>query len=143
MLDYWKFPKHLVVFLISMHAWNTLRLSSDHEEPRGSALKQNFPVSNLSKEPTGQCRRCRRCRFDPWAGKIPWSRVPPVFLPGEFPGQERLVGYSPQGHKESEMTEMTQLTHTQPGICDNLRYMSCTHTMYAHRMQVIYCTMGS
>ena len=25
------------------------------------------------KEATCQCRRCRRCRFDPWEGKIPWT----------------------------------------------------------------------
>ena len=29
----------------------------------------------------------------------------PVFLPGESQGQRSLVGYSPWGHKESEMTE--------------------------------------
>ena len=29
----------------------------------------------------------------------------PVFLPGEFHVQRSLVGYSPQGHKESDMTE--------------------------------------
>ena len=29
----------------------------------------------------------------------------PVFLPGEFYGQRSLVGYSPWGHKESDMTE--------------------------------------
>ena len=28
-----------------------------------------------------------------------------VFLPGEFHGQRSLVGYSPWGHKESDMTE--------------------------------------
>ena len=28
----------------------------------------------------------------------------PVFLPGEFHGQQRLVGYSPWGHKESDTT---------------------------------------
>ena len=33
-----------------------------------------------------------------------------VFLPGEFHGQRSLAGYSPCGHKESDMTE--QLTHT-------------------------------
>ena len=27
-----------------------------------------------------------------------------VFLPGEFHGQRSLVGYSPWGHKESDMT---------------------------------------
>ena len=29
----------------------------------------------------------------------------PVFLPGEFHGQRRLAGYSPQGLKESDMPE--------------------------------------
>ena len=31
---------------------------------------------------------CRRCRFDPWIRKIPWSRKwqpTPVFLPGNPP----------------------------------------------------------
>ena len=42
------------------------------------------------KESTCQCRRRRRCGFDLWVGKIPWSRrwqPTPVFLLGEFPGQ--------------------------------------------------------
>ena len=29
----------------------------------------------------------------------------PIFLPGEFHGQRSLVGYSPWGHKELDMTE--------------------------------------
>ena len=29
----------------------------------------------------------------------------PALLPGEFHGQRSLVGYSPRGHKELEMTE--------------------------------------
>ena len=33
-----------------------------------------------------------------------------VFLPGEFHGQRRLVGYSPWGHKELHMTEQLKLT---------------------------------
>ena len=51
---------------------------------------------------------CRRCRFNPCVGKIPWSRngqPAPVFLPGKFHGQRSLVGYSPWGHKESDTTE--------------------------------------
>ena len=35
------------------------------------------------------CLQCRRPRFDPWVGKIPWrrERLPsPVFWPGEFHG---------------------------------------------------------
>ena len=31
----------------------------------------------------------------------------PVFLTGESHGQRDLVGYSPQGHKESDITEVT------------------------------------
>ena len=31
----------------------------------------------------------------------------PVFLPGESHGQSSLAGYSPWGHKESDMTEVT------------------------------------
>ena len=34
----------------------------------------------------------------------------PVFLPGEFHGQRRLVGYSPWGRKESDMTEQLTLS---------------------------------
>ena len=50
------------------------------------------------KEPTCQCRGCKRCRFDSWVGKIPWRRAwqrTPEFLPEEFHGQRNLVGYSP------------------------------------------------
>ena len=39
---------------------------------------------------------------------IYWRRArqpTPVFLPGEFHGQRNLAGYSPWGHKESDMTE--------------------------------------
>ena len=46
--------------------------------------------------------------FDPWVWKIPWRRKwqpTPVFLPGESHGQRSLVGYSPRGRKESDMTE--------------------------------------
>ena len=49
----------------------------------------------------------------PWVGKIPWRRkwLPtPIFLPGEFYGPRSLVGCSPWGHKESDMTEHLSMT---------------------------------
>ena len=49
------------------------------------------------KEPTCQCRRCKRRGFSPWVGKIPCRRAwqpTPVFLPGETHGQRSLAGYS-------------------------------------------------
>ena len=52
----------------------------------------------------------KRCRFNPWVGKIPWRRAwqpNPVFLPKKFHGQRSLVGYSPYGGKELDMTEVT------------------------------------
>ena len=50
----------------------------------------------------------------PWIGKFPWRREwhpTLVFLPGELHGQWRwrLAGYSPWGHKESDMTERLTL----------------------------------
>ena len=60
------------------------------------------------KEHTCQCRRCKRCRFNPWVRKIPWSRKwqpTPVFLPGKSHGQGSLASHSPWGHKESDTTE--------------------------------------
>ena len=33
-----------------------------------------FPGSTSDKEPACQCRRRKRCGFDPWIGKIPWRR---------------------------------------------------------------------
>ena len=50
--------------------------------------------------------------FNPWVGKIPWRRewLPlPAFLPGESHEQKSLAGYSPWGHKESDMTEQLTL----------------------------------
>ena len=44
----------------------------------------------------------------PGSGRSPgegkWQPTP-VFLPGEFHGQRILLGYSPWGHRESDMTE--------------------------------------
>ena len=59
-----------------------------------------------------QCRRPKRCGFDPWVGKIPWRRKwqpTPVFFPGKFHGQRSLVGYSPWGGRESDTNEHTDL----------------------------------
>ena len=50
----------------------------------------------------------------PGSGRSPWKRAwqpTPVILPRESRGQRSLVGYSPWGHKESDMTEVTACTH--------------------------------
>ena len=52
--------------------------------------------------------QCRRCRFNPWVGKILWRskwQPAPVFLLGKSQGQRSLAGYRPWGHMESDVTE--------------------------------------
>ena len=76
--------------------WVPLFSYRDNENPR------SFLGGTSGKEPVCQCRRCKRCGFDPWLGKIPWRRAwqpTPAFLPGESHGQRSL------GHKESDTTE--------------------------------------
>ena len=72
-----------------------------------------FPGGTSGKEPTCQCRRCKRHGFDPWVGKIPWRRVwqpTLVFLPGESHGQRSLEGFSLWGTRESHSTAHTCTT---------------------------------
>ena len=50
----------------------------------------------------------------PWVGKIPWRRKcqpTPVLLPGKSHEWRSLVGYSPWGCKESDMTEQLHFMH--------------------------------
>ena len=68
-----------------------------------------FTIHWSGKELTYQYRRHKRFGFALWARKIPWRRAwqpTPLFLPGESHGQSNLAGYSPQGHKELDMTEV-------------------------------------
>ena len=71
-----------------------------------------FSSGSTDKESTCQCRRHKRCRFDPWVRKISWRRKwqpVPIFLPGKFHGQRSLAGYSPWGCEESETTECARM----------------------------------
>ena len=59
-------------------------------------LIKGFPGGASGKEPACQCRRHKKCWFDPWVGKILWRRAwqsTLVFLPGESQGQRSLVCY--------------------------------------------------
>ena len=69
-----------------------------------------FHKWHSGKQSVCQFRRRRGHGFDPWVGKIPWSRKwqpTPVFLSGEFHRQRSLVGYSSEGHTEWDITEAT------------------------------------
>ena len=69
-----------------------------------------FPGGAVVKYPPANAEDTRDNGSDPWVGKIPWRRKwqpTPVFLPIKSHGKQSLVGYSPQGHKESDTTEAT------------------------------------
>ena len=90
----------------------------------GLGWKIGLPTWLSCNESTCQCRRCRGLGFDLWVRKIPWRRKwqsTPVFLPGKSHGQRSLEGYSPWGHKESDMTE-----HAHTLICIYMPRVSLT-----------------
>ena len=73
------------------------------KDERSKRKKQNRTwATTLSRKETEQeeGRGRKRCRFDPWVGKIPrrmkWQPTP-VLLPGKSHGQRSLAGGSPQG----------------------------------------------
>ena len=84
--------------------WLQLPCFTLHSWPSQVALvEKNLPADAGDK----------RHRFDPWVRKIPWRKAwqpTPVFLSRESHGQRSLVGYSPWGHKETDMTEVTYHT---------------------------------
>ena len=85
-----------------LHLWRILLPPNPLQLPRWLS----------GKESTCQCRRCR---FDPWIGKIPWRRKwqpIPVFLPGrtEEPGGLGAPGTQRVGHD----WECTHPPHPHP-----------------------------
>ena len=68
----------------------------------------------MVKNPSANAGDTRDVSSIPGSRKTPRRREwqpTPVFLPGEFHGQRSLAGYSPQGCKESDTTEVTALRH--------------------------------
>ena len=76
------------------------------------------PGGASGEESTCQCRRCKRCGFDPWVGNITWKRkwhLHPSILAWTCHGQKNLESYSPWGCEESDMSKHTHTdrhTHT-------------------------------
>ena len=71
------------------------------------ALALGLPRWLSCKEPACQCRRRKRCRFNPWVRKISWRRKwqpASVFLPGESHGHKSRVDYNPWRRIESVMS---------------------------------------
>ena len=81
--------------------------------------------------------QCRRHRFDPWVGKIPWRRKwqpSPVLLPGKSHGQRSLEGCIPWGHKELDTTERLTndnfaIKQTLGPLSNSLSKQDCCHSV--------------
>lgn len=76
-----------------------------------NALSPYMPFRGCASGKELAYQRHKRCGFSPWVAKIPRTRARqpnPVYLPGESHGQRSLASCSPQGRRESDMTEATQ-----------------------------------
>ena len=63
----------------------------------------------MGKEPACNSGDAGDMGLIPGSGRSPGGgHSNPVFLPGESHGQRSLAGYSPWGHKESDMSEVTE-----------------------------------
>ena len=72
------------------------------------------------KEPTCQCKICRRCGFDRWVGKIPWRRALAAhssILAWRSPWPEEPDGFAVHRITESDMTEETQHACIVYSVC--------------------------
>ena len=63
---------------------------------RGFRNQMGFPHGTSGKEPTSQCRRRKRCGFDPWVGEIPWRRES-MATPSSIPAWRILWTEEPGG----------------------------------------------
>ena len=76
-----------------------------------------LPRWHSAKEPASQCRRRRRCGFDPW--RRPWRRKwqpTPEFLPGKSHGQRSLAGSVHEVTKSWTWLSMHTHTHTHTHV---------------------------
>ena len=77
-----------------------------------------FPGDPGDKEPPWQCRRPKRCGFNPLVRKMPWrrERLPtPVYLPRESPGQRSLAPV--RGVTETPTRLEQRSTRACSGVC--------------------------
>ena len=80
-----------------------------------------LPRWRSGSESACQCQSLQRHGFDPWVGKIPWSRKrqpTPVLLPGQFHGQRGLAGYCPWCCKESYYVRLYWLAVAAIMVCN-------------------------
>ena len=127
---------HTLKFNQPGNEWNTSRCCNIDKHKDTLGKRRDFlPGDASDKEPACQCRRCKRCvrmmhQEDPLEeGTATLSS----FLAWRIPGQRNLVGYSPLGHTESDMTEATEQAckWKKPDTKDHTLY-HCIYMKYLH-----------
>ena len=100
---------------------------------------QDFPGGSVVKTLSANAGDiCRRCRFCPWFGKIPWRREwqsTPVFLPGKSHSQRILAGYNPWGCKRTGHNLGTKATRQQQYMYMEYRICSILHLLFQFNPQ--------
>ena len=89
------------------------------------AISLGFPGGTDGKEPTYQCRRCKRGRLDPWVRKTPSRRKwqpTAVFLPGESPWTEEPGGLQSMGSQRVEHDRRNLTQRYSKSILKVLKY---------------------
>ena len=116
------------LFFLSLHI-STLVYPSSH-----------FPGGASGRESACQCRRLKRCGFDPWVGRIPWNgswQPSQVSLPGKFHGQSKsLEGYITWGHRESGMNEWPSM---YPSFADFGLFHSSFSNSFKQKVKLFIC----
>ena len=85
-------------------------IGSPHLTALVSAPASRAPVVKSPPASAGGLRR----GLHPWVGVMPGGgHANPLHLPGESHRQRSLAGYSPRGHKESDVTEALSV-HAYP-----------------------------
>ena len=102
-----------------------------HDAAAAAAEYVGLPRWHSGKESTCQYKRRKRLGFDPWIGRIPWTRKwppTPIFLPGKFHRQRSLAGYSPWSHRVGH-----DWAHAEY-IQNKFIYCSTNNTLYLWRL---------
>ena len=100
-----------------------------------------FLGDTSSKESTCQCRRLKRCGFNPWVRKIPWRRKwqpTPVFLLEKSHGQRSLAGYSQWGHKELDRLSTYYISYIYTMKYIHIVYIQLSPVVAAYISRVQY-----
>ena len=102
---------------------NTFPISPHSPHLGTSSLVFSFPGGTRYKEPTCQCRRHKRHRFDPWLGRFPGGEHgnPHQFLAWRIPWTEKPGGLQSIGSQRVRYEWSNLKQHTAlfklPSIC--------------------------